>query len=134
MVLPIGRRYTANSAVDKKFFIDSDVMVELIPCWNGPRGCLATDRILVEGMKVGYMYRDDPIGSYPDSGWRFFAGDESTPYLTDLRNSGAYDLNIICNYDPAIIGLLDAPIGSAFIRNEDDEWISSKVFNKPQLS
>lgn len=34
-------------------------------------GCLATDQITVEGMKVGYMYRESPLNEF-DSGWRFF--------------------------------------------------------------
>ena len=54
-----------------------------------------------------------------DSGWRFFAGEESEAYLSDPSHSGVYSLNTICNYDPDLIPLLSAPYGSAFARGED---------------
>ena len=28
--------------------------------WDGPSGCIATDKITVEGFKIGYMYREKP--------------------------------------------------------------------------
>ena len=39
--------------------------------------CLATDKITVEGMPVGYMYREYPLDDM-DSGWRFIAGVEDS--------------------------------------------------------
>ena len=38
--------------------------------WDGPSGCIATDKITVEGFKIGYMYREKPNPKYPDSGWK----------------------------------------------------------------
>jgi hypothetical protein len=61
------------------------------------------------------MYREQPRSDH-DSGWHFFAGDESQEYADDADNFALYDVNTICNYDPAIIPLLDAPLGSAFGR------------------
>lgn len=29
--------------------------------WDGPSGCIATDKITVEGFKIGYMYRENQI-------------------------------------------------------------------------
>ena len=85
------------------------------PGWNGPKGCVATDRITVDGMKVGYMYREEP--DYKgDSGWRFTAGDESDEYMDNPKNSGIYDLNTICNDDPEIIEFLNSETGSSFER------------------
>lgn len=86
--------------------------------WEGPEGCLATDRITVDGCKVGYMYREQPDEGVPDSGWRFTAGDESDAYMEDAGNSGIYALNTICNYDPDILPLLHAPYGTAYLRDE----------------
>jgi len=77
--------------------------------------CLATDRIVVDGCKVGYCYREPPE-SEDDSGWRFFAGDEGPAYLANEDNLGLYEVNTIANYDEAIIGVLDYPVGSAFRR------------------
>lgn len=81
--------------------------------------CFATDRITVEGKRVGYMYREKPDATSKvlDTGWRFQAGDESQTYMDDPHNSAIYDVNTIANYDPDIIPLLDAPIGSAFERD-----------------
>jgi hypothetical protein len=75
--------------------------------------CLATDRIVVDGCKVGYCYREPPE-SEDDSGWRFFAGDEELAYLENADNLGLYEVNTIANYDEAIIGVLDYPAGCAF--------------------
>lgn len=88
---------------------------EIKPLVQGGGGCFATDMITVEGHKVGYMYREKP--DFPeDSGWRFFSGKESEDYVNDPGHTQIYDVNTIANYDPAIIALLEAPIGSAFER------------------
>ncbi len=36
----------------------------LLTDWEGADGCLATDRIAVDGMPVGYMYREEPADNY----------------------------------------------------------------------
>ena len=61
------------------------------------------------------MYREASDGGV-DSGWRFFAGDETQAYADDPSHFAIYDVNTIANYDSDIILLLDAPIGSAFER------------------
>lgn len=86
-------------------------------------GCIATDRITVDGMKVGYMYREEPSQKYPDSGWRFLAGDESQDYLNNPKKSEIYQVNTICNYDPDIIPYLDAECGAAFYRNSRGKFV-----------
>lgn len=75
-------------------------------------GCLATDRITVEGRPVGYMFRDD-------WGWTFAAGDESVAYLENSDNMNLHTLNEIANCDRAILPYLNAPPGAAFIRHGD---------------
>ncbi len=80
-------------------------------------GCIATDRITVDGAVIGFMYKDEP--EFPlDSGWRFMAGDEDEDYMDDESQSGIYDVNTIANYDPAIIPYLHMPIGTALERVE----------------
>jgi hypothetical protein len=81
----------------------------------GYGGAIASDRITVDGERVGYMYRTAPHNDL-DSGWAFLAGDETDAYMDDATNHGIYDVNTIANYDPEIIPLLDAPVGSAFSR------------------
>src|SRR6187549_913362 len=84
-------------------------------------GCVATDMITVDGLKVGYMYREAPINVH-DSGWRFFSGEESEVYVHDSENSCFYTVNTIANYDPSILSYLNSAIGTAF---EKKGWIGS---------
>lgn len=99
---------------EKAFKIPGDQIKQLIPNIGG---CFATDRITVDGMRVGYMYREEPDRDI-DSGWRFFSGDESQEYVDDPDNTSIYAVNTICNYDPDIIPFLDSPPGSSFGRVE----------------
>lgn len=92
------------------------------PVATGYGGCIATDRILVDGAKVGVMRRDEPINQV-DSGWQFMAGDEDENYMDENSNHGIYDVNTIANYDPDIIPFLDAPTGSAFERDDDGVFV-----------
>lgn len=90
---------------------------EIKPLAKGIGGCIATDMITVEGRLVGYMYRDQP-NNPQDSGWCFMSGYESQEYMDEPTNHAIYDVNTIANYDPDIIPFLNAPIGSAFERDE----------------
>jgi hypothetical protein len=96
----------------KRFKLSAAEIKRLVPAMGG---CFASDRITVDGATVGYMYREKPEGKY-DSGWRFFAGDESQEYVDDPKNFAIYEVNTICNYDETIIPLLRSPYGSAFGR------------------
>lgn len=88
---------------------------------KGNTGCFASNRITVDGMKVGYMYREEGDAEFPDSGWRFFAGDESESYTDNPDNFHIFELNTICNYDPSIIPFLESEIGTAFFK-EEEKW------------
>jgi len=103
---------------DKRFFLRSS---DIQPLAEGFGSCIASDRITVDGKAVGYMYRESP-DSEVDSGWRFFAGDESQAYADQADNFAMYDINTIANHDRAIIELLDAPIGCAYVRNSDGRF------------
>lgn len=87
----------------------------------GYGACLASDRITVDGKRVGYCYREDPDHA-TDSGWRFFAGDESQEYAGDPQHFACYDINTIANYDPGIASIVESAIGSAFERTENGHW------------
>lgn len=103
----------------KNFKLSANEIEPLLPGWKGPEGCIATDRITVDGCPVGYMYREEPDEEVPDNGWRFLAGDEDEAYMDNAANSSVYSINTICNYDRDIIPFLDAPYGSAFYRDEN---------------
>ncbi len=80
-------------------------------------GSIVSNRITVDGQKVGFMYkenRDEDIEN--DSGWRFIAGDETEEYLDEIDNCQFLPVNTVANYDPAIIPYLKFPIGSELER------------------
>ena len=103
---------------NRDYHVKAEDVKSLLPDWKGADGCIATNRITVEGYKVGYCYREKPDGDW-DSGWRFTAGDESEEYMDDPNNAGIYKLNTICNDDPDIIPLLNTPAPCAFERDEN---------------
>lgn len=78
-------------------------------------GCIATDKITVEGELVDYMIREEPNNDI-DSGWQFYSGTEDQEYIDNPENSAIYDVNTIANYDPAIIPYLNLPIGTQLER------------------
>lgn len=106
----------------KKHYKLSEMDIKPLLTWEGPDGCLCTDRITVDGCGVGYLYREKP--AHPgDSGWRFFEGSESKRYVNNPKYVEIYPLNTICNYDPEIIPLLTAPVGTAYGRNAQGKFV-----------
>lgn len=102
----------------KDFRLSAEEIASLAP---GLGACIATDRVVVDGCKVGYMYREEP-DNRTDSGWRFFAGDEDEAYTADPDRLGVYEVNTVVNHDPAVLPFLDAPEGSRFERTDDDSF------------
>jgi hypothetical protein len=99
-------------SVHKKFVLSRE---QIRPLVEDHSASIASDRIMVDGARVGFMYRE--ASDRPeDSGWRFLAGDEDDAYMDNAANHGVYAVNTVANYDPEIIPFLEAPVGSAFIR------------------
>lgn len=94
----------------KTFLLPSHAIRKLIQPMGGG---FATDRITVDGQKVGYMYREK-VSRQEDSGWRFFAGDEDKAYIDDLSHTEIYAVNTVANYDPDIIPYLETAAPCAF--------------------
>ena len=80
--------------------------------------CYVTQRVLRDGAKVGYLYREAPDRD-DDSGWRFTAGDESDEYMDDADNAAYVSVGAVLSKDDSFIDLLDAPTGAAFERDRD---------------
>lgn len=99
-----------TGAAEKRFRISPG---ELRPIAPGHGACVASDRITVDGQPVRFMYRE-PALHEADSGWRFFAGTESEAELEDASRHAVYDCNTVANFDPSIVPLLGAPVGSVF--------------------
>lgn len=102
-----------------------DVEIKQLLEWNEPNGegCIVSDKITKEGWKVGFMYREEPATSNPDSGWRFFKGDEDEEYSNNPNNHHVFALNTICNYDCDIIPYLHSAVGTYLLRTEEGTFI-----------
>lgn len=101
----------------KPLKLKPEQMKKLIP---DEANCIASDKITVEGLPVGYMYREAPEFE-GDSGWRFFSGTESEDYLDDEANTDIYALNTLANYDAAIIPYLKFAQGTEWERTVGTE-------------
>lgn len=80
---------------------------------------IATRRLVEERLPVLYMYHEEPEDG--DSGWRFFAGDETDEYLENPENIGIYDIQTILAVDDEVLPYLDAPVGFAYERGRRGE-------------
>jgi hypothetical protein len=78
--------------------------------------CFVTKRVLDEGYKVGYLYREKP-DEEQDSGWRMTSNTESDEYMDDANNLAYVSLGAVLGRDDSFIDLLDQPTGSAFARD-----------------
>ena len=100
------------------------IKVDNLIDWKEPNGegCMVSDKITKEGWKVGYMYREEPSPNNPDSGWRFFKGDEDEEYTSNPDNVHIFALNTICNYDKDIIPYLHSTIGASYVRVNENTF------------
>lgn len=102
--------------MEKQFLLKNEDIKSLIKLGFS---CIASDRITVNGKKIGYMYRENPTNEF-DTGWRFFAGDEDEQYADNPNNFEIYELNTICNYDQDIIPYLMKTVGTRLERNDKE--------------
>jgi hypothetical protein len=103
---------------EKKFNFSMTVVLPLV---NSMGSCVVSDKVSVEGLQIGYMYREHP-NSDVDSGWRFFSGLEEQDYVDNPDNLMLFDINTIANHDPAIIDYLKSPFGSEYERMENNKF------------
>jgi hypothetical protein len=78
--------------------------------------CFVTERVLNEGERVGYLYREEPDDDN-DSGWRITSNTESDDYMDDSANVAHVSLGAVLSRDDSFLHLLGQPAGSAFIRD-----------------
>ena len=101
----------SGDSMPKRFFLPAE---QIKPMANGHGACFATDMIVVDGLKVGYMYREKPHHD-SDSGWVFMAGLESQEYVDNPDNLGLYDVNEVL-----VIGLRLGGINNLLLRRTTD--------------
>ncbi len=83
------------------------------------KGCFVSRKILDEGWKIGYFFKDEPV-SDQDSGWCFMAGNEDEEYNDDIKNIAILQLSEVLQMDPLIDQYIGMPVGTKMIRVEDD--------------
>lgn len=85
--------------------------------------CLVDDCVLSGEASVHYLYREEPEDaqeddSYADSGWRIRGDYRDVPdEELDAREVHYVALGAVLNHDDSWLDLIDAPVGSAFLRN-----------------
>ena len=97
---------------------------EWVQVYPGNPGSFLTKAAFEQG--IGYMYRDTPAEGRPDSGWRFFHGDESDAYANDPENIQVVSLNTVINLRPDILAYLEAPVGSAY-GWDGKKWVKEEM-------
>jgi hypothetical protein len=84
---------------------------------------LVDDCVLYEGVPVEYLYREMPDmqqdgDKYADSGWRIRGRQgAATDAEMDERKLSYVALGAVLNRDDSWIGWIDAPIGTALMRD-----------------
>ncbi|MBD2705342.1 DUF2185 domain-containing protein [Spirosoma sp. BT702] len=111
--LEIGRtiKFDVNHIIDTEYEDPENIVEKYID------RCFVTNKVLLEGNKIGYLYREESLGEkngFYDSGWRITAGTESQEYLDSEGNSQFVSLGKVLNVDDSIVGLLEEPTGSIF--------------------
>lgn len=76
---------------------------------------IASRRIVREGRKVRWMYREEPAAEY-DSGWRFFCDEEDAG---DEGAFGMFPVITVAEADPTIVPFLLREPPCAFERGDD---------------
>ncbi|PKP80102.1 MAG: DUF2185 domain-containing protein [Alphaproteobacteria bacterium HGW-Alphaproteobacteria-18] len=87
--------------------------------------CLVDCQVVDGTARVGYLYREEPDmtrdgDGYPDSGWRIRADVE---LLSDEEyetpNATYIAIGKVLNKDDSWLHLIDAPVGTAYLRNSE---------------
>lgn len=80
--------------------------------------CVASNKVTVDGLPVGYMYRDEPRVE-DDTGWCFLSGTESREYMDDPNNHAIHNVLTVATLNPDIIPFLAGPAGVKYMRDQN---------------
>jgi hypothetical protein len=84
--------------------------------------CMVDECVLYDGVPVWYVYRETPDldqdgDEYPDSGWRIRGDPRGSDEQVHERKAAYVALGAVLNRDDTFLHLIDEPVGSAFIRD-----------------
>ncbi|OYO02913.1 hypothetical protein B0O41_4203 [Propionibacteriaceae bacterium ES.041] len=107
---------------------------------KGAGAAIASKLVLSQQSPLKWAVRENPIEP-PDTGWRFFALDDTDETLNDPANMQVVDYNAVCEIEPAVIGIYNLPVGSdlqiiqegpgtpiRFLDNHTDEFLDPSTF------
>jgi hypothetical protein len=104
---------------------------------NVQGACIASRLLTAGSAKVGFMYRRDPAFG-TDSGWVFITGQETQTELDDPNQFVVCDLATIADIDSDVSPFLDAPAGSAMVRDAhsgrfEPDYLPEDAMHGPEL-
>ena len=117
------------AVIDLIFADDRPRVIEPRTYWDR---CLVDGSVLKGLRRVEFIYREDADtpsdAKYPDSGWRIRATTSGLSALEAEQSTVEYvALGAVLNKDDSWLHLIDAPIGSAFLKDfERNLWVEQK--------
>ena len=121
---------TKRKNVAEEFFkgalIDPKKIRPLLPEGVEDADCFVSVKVLREGARIGCcMHLLMPGADH--ALWMFRAEGEETDNMSDPACWRATTLNTVCNYDPDVRFILDAPPGSAFSRSPEGTFVKNEL-------
>lgn len=78
---------------------------------QGAGASLATNNVMSGAGALQWAERKSPKDP-ADNGWRFISAIDDGAYLSDGSNWVIVDFNEVCAIEPAVISIVDLPVGS----------------------
>lgn len=89
----------------------SDQAPEQVVFLQGAGTSIASRRILDRESGLKWLLREERVLP-SDNGWRFFSIADDDEYLNDPDNLVVCDVNAVALIEPAVLEILDLPVGS----------------------
>ena len=85
----------------------------------GLGGSVVSKNIISGKGLLKWCIREQPLNEV-DNGWRFLSDIDTDEFLSDSSNMAVYDWGTLVEIEPAIMALLDMPIGADVTLVEKD--------------
>lgn len=74
-------------------------------------GCVCSNNVLNGAGRIKWCVREESKRPQ-DNGWVFLSDKDTDDFLSDAANMTVVDFNTVANLEPAIVKILDLPVGS----------------------